>query len=203
MIRNLLIKAMILCSLVITSAITCAAQGVQRNKAARVKPDLTGTWQLDYDKSNIGKPAKGSSTAEVKIKIVHSEPELKMHRMFYRDNQPATLDLTYFTDGRGETNQTTMYVTDNPGSARQQSGADVTKSKTRWSGDKLVTRSLVRNILSGRVVEYEVVDEWKLSADGKTLTQTTQWIYQPDSLRKSIYIPSRAPDAKRVYNRIS
>jgi hypothetical protein len=198
--RVLILKLTSLCVVIFACALVCPAQNNQKTNASKAKPDLSGTWLLEWDKGSVG---KSSSTIEVKLKIVHSEPEIKIHRMINRNGQSTPLDFTYFTDGRGESNQTTMYVTTNPGSKNLPDRPEYTKSQTRWSGGKVVTRSLVRNILGGRVIEHEVVDEWKLSGDGKTLTQTTRWIYQPDPFGKSIYVPSGAPDTKRVYIRIS
>ena len=75
------------------------------------------------------------------------------------------------------------------------------KSKTTWSGNKLVTRSTLRSLIAGRELEFDIIDEWKLSQDGKTLTQTSRTVFNPDS-STGVFIPANRPDIKRVYNRV-
>jgi hypothetical protein len=53
------------------------------------------------------------------------------------------------------------------------------------------------------VFEEDLVDEWKLSADGKTLTQTTRHKMLPTSSDGAIFTPANRPDDKRVYTLIS
>jgi len=48
------------------------------------------------------------------------------------------------------------------------------------------------------VVDVEQIDEWKLSADGKVLTQTSRVSLQKGD---AAFIPAMALDRKRVYNR--
>jgi hypothetical protein len=64
----------------------------------------------------------------------------------------------------------------------------------------VITRAIIHSVVGGHVVEYDVTDEWKLSKDGKTLTQTTRLNLRQDSM-SNIYIPSGRPDIKRVYRR--
>ena len=49
------------------------------------------------------------------------------------------------------------------------------------------------------MLEYELIDEWKLSADGKTLTQTSRMVFQQTS---NAFFPFGVPETKRVYNRV-
>ncbi len=78
---------------------------------------------------------------------------------------------------------------------------DVTKSKTTWSGNKLVTRSTLRSLIAGRVLEFDIIDEWKLSQDSKTLRQTSRTVFRQDT-SGGVFVPANRPDTKRVYNRV-
>lgn len=53
---------------------------------------------------------------------------------------------------------------------------------------------------SARLIEFELVDEWKLSPDGKILTQRTRTVYLQSP--GGTFLPAMAPDKKRVYNRV-
>lgn len=90
-------------------------------------------------------------------------------------------------------------LTTNPGAPPRDPHKEI-KSSTRWSGNKIVTRSMLQLQAGGRVIEFELVDEWKLSSDGKTLTQATRTVYLQSSA--GAFIPAVAPDKKRVYNRV-
>ncbi len=107
----------------------------------------------------------------------------------------------YYSDGRGETNPTIMFLSTGTDMNRQGTDKDTTKSKTSWSGNKLVTRTTLSNLIAGRRLEFEVVDEWKLSKDGKVLTQTSKTIFRQDSAN-AVFIPASRPDSKKVYARL-
>ena len=49
----------------------------------------------------------------------------------------------------------------------------------------------------GHMLEYELVDEWKLSRDGKVLTKTSRTIFQQSD---AVFVPAM-PATKKVYNR--
>src|SRR6266550_9215081 len=141
-------------------------------KTAKSRPDLTGTWLLDPSRSNVGP----SRTPDRPLKITHHDPEFRITRMIEHNGQVTGQDLIYYTDGRSETNPTTMFLSTSTDMNPQGHDKDVTKSKTSWSGNKLVTRSSLRSLIAGRVLQFEIVDEWKLSQDGKTLTQTSRTV---------------------------
>jgi hypothetical protein len=48
------------------------------------------------------------------------------------------------------------------------------------------------------VVEFELIEEWKLSRDGNVLTKTTRTVFQQSD---TVFVPVTAPDKKTVYNR--
>ena len=161
------------------------------------KPDVSGSWLLDVKKSNsVGL----TSRPDFPVKISHQDPELRLTLASESKGQLVERESVYFTDGRGEENQATTMLTTNPGAPPRDLQKEKTKSTTRWSGNKIVTRSLLQLQAGGRVIEFELIDEWKLSADGKTLTQTTKTVYLQSS--GGAFIPAMAPDKKRVYNRV-
>jgi hypothetical protein len=184
------IFALISLCVVITSA-----QGKQ--KTTKAKPDFTGKWLLDRAKSNVG----SSATPDQPIKIVHHDAEIRITHMAQSGGPVAERNLVYYTDGRGETNPTTVFLSTGTDVSSKGPGKDVTKSKTAWSGNKIVTRSKLRDLIAGRALEFDVIDEWKLAPDGKTLTQTSRTVFNPDS-SAGVFVPARQPDIKRVYNRV-
>ena len=135
------------------------------------------------------------------MKIVHHDPELRVTHQTERNGQINTRDFLYYTDDRGETNPTTMFLSTGTDMNRQGADKDTTRSKPSWSGNKLVTRTTLSSVIAGRRMEFEVVDEWKLSSDGKSLTQTSKTLFRQDA-SEGLFIPARRPDTKRVYNRV-
>lgn len=177
--------------------VTIVAIGYGQGSGKR--PDLSGTWEFDRNRSNVGKSSKSSDPPE-KITIAYHDPELKIHRTVFINGQSAESEAIYFTDGRGETNPTTAWLTTNPGSAADR--PPETKSKTSWSGNKIVTRSTVRPRAGTATLEFEIIIEWKVSTDGKTLTQTTHTVAQRDPMSNSVFV-SGGRDLKAVYNLVS
>ena len=160
------------------------------------KPDFTGSWLLDQKKSDDS----GLTTRpDLPIKITHQEPEFRITRSSEKNGQIVEHDFIYFTDGRGEENEATALLTTNPSGAKADDLKNrVTKSKTKWNGNKIVTRAVLRMDVAGHFVEFEQVEEWKISDDGKVLTQTSRVIFQNSD---TAFVPAMAPDKKRVYNR--
>lgn len=171
------------------------AQGKQ--KTTRPKSDFTGTWLLDRAKSNIGPPL----VPDQPLKIVHHDPEVRITHRVQNNGQSTEKDFVYYSDSRGETNPTTMFLSTGTDLNKPASDKDVTKSKTKWEGDKLVTRSTLRHVVAGHRLEFDIIDEWKLSRDGKTLTQTSRTVFRQD-VSDGIFVPANRPDNKRIYNRL-
>lgn len=169
---------------------------VKSQTKSQTKPDLSGSWLLDQKKSNDS----GLTTRpDLPIRIAHDDPEFRVTRPSESKGQIVERNFTYFTDGRGETNQATSGLTTNPSAAQaDRLKTRVAESKTKWSGKKIVTRMPLRLNVGGHVVEYEQIDEWKLSEDGKVLTQTSRLIFQNSN---AAFVPTLAQDKKRVYNR--
>jgi hypothetical protein len=167
-----------------------------QTKPAKPKPDFSGEWLLDLDKSD---KKLLPPRPDLPIKISHQDPELKVITTSESKGQMVERVFVYYTDGRGETNQATALLTTNPDAVKPGDiDKQVTKSKTSWRGDKVVTRATLRLVVGSHVLEYELVDEWKLSRDGKVLTKTSRTVFQQSD---TMFIPAMVPETKKVYNR--
>ena len=183
--------------LVFAMVISSSAGSGQENKG-QAKPDLNGTWKLDSTKSNAGDIGKPGEV----IKIVYSDPELRITRTFAVSGQSVQHDFVYLMNGKGEMNPATLFMAVDPrGKRSAELQNEQAKSKTKWQGDKIVTRSSVESRVGGMRLQYLVVDEWKMSADGKALTQTTKFQSDPDTVPS--FTPTPTPDQKRVYVLVS
>src|SRR5687768_3621548 len=107
------------------SACTAICLG-QTNKSAS-KPNLSGTWELDQKRSHFWK-SKSSSNSPEQMKITHADPELRITQRILVNGQMEERELTYYTDGRGETNPTTAYITTKTGVTSERPAK--TRSKT-------------------------------------------------------------------------
>jgi len=177
-------------------ALTAICFGQSNNTG---KPDLSGTWEFDAARSNLAK-SKNNSYLE-QIQITHHDPELIVRRKVIINSVPAERDLTYYTDGRGEKNPTTSWITTNPSS--DSSRPAQTQSKTTWSKDKIVTRSVSRFSASTMIIEFEIIDELRLSLDGQTLTKTTRTNPLRTVTGNGVFEGGRGTDLKVVYKLIS
>src|SRR5688572_974179 len=81
------------------------------NSQPKKQPDFSGTWLLDQKKSNDS----GLTTRpDLPIRISHHEPEFRVTRPTEKGGQIVEREFVYFTDGRGETNPLTSFITANP-----------------------------------------------------------------------------------------
>ena len=145
--------------------------------------------------------AKSKKSSPERIKITHHDPELTIRRKVSIDGVAEERDLIYYTDGRGETNPTTAWVTPKPGSESWR--PKETKSKTAWSKNKVVTRSVSQTFGGAAVFEFEVIDQWRLSSDGKTLTKTTKTVPNRNLTGNAAFVIGEGAEFKEVYKLIS
>ncbi len=166
-----------------------------QNKSAN-KLDYSGEWLLDLKKSD---EKAIPSRPDLPIKISHHDPELRITQTSEVNGKLVERESVYYTDERGETNQATTMITTNPGSVTPEDlEKQSTKSRTRWSGDKLITVSTLRLTAAGHVLEYDAIDEWKLSKDGQVLTKLSRLVYRGST---TVFVPALVPDTKKVYKR--
>lgn len=189
-------KSFIVFILIAVCAFTVLAND-DKKSAKPDQPNLTGTWLLDRKKSNVD----ASSRPNLPIKITHQNPEVKITRSSDRSGHVVETETVYYTDGRGETNPASMMLSTAQEINSKKLDNEVVRSKTRWSGKKLVTRSVLKNIVAGHILEFELVDEWKLSDDDQTLTLTSRTIFRSAS-QNTIFVPAVEPEHKSVYHRV-
>jgi len=136
-----------------------------------VKPDLSGTWELDSGHSSL---ASFRINSPEQIKITHHDPTLIIRQKVIINGAPQEREVTYYTDGSGERNPSTDWLTTNPGSNGFKPSD--TASKTTWHKDKIVTRSISRAYAGSEIMDLEIIDGLKLSSDGQTLIRTTRFV---------------------------
>jgi len=117
--------------------------------------DFSGKWSLE---SKNGNNVTGDKTT---LTISQTGPEIKVVQESSQGGTPR--ELTYYADGRGETNPS-------------DSGGQPFHSVTSWKKNALVIKfSLPSTRANNNVVVNERIDEWTISKDGRTLTQTSSF----------------------------
>lgn len=170
-------KLLVCLCAVVLAALVAGAQN-DKNKS-KPKPDLNGSWVIDKSKSSFGRfsqsvLAKGEQT----MTIVLKEPEFQVTRDLKAEGQEDKHGTwVYYTDGRGETNPAFP------------SGGEA-KSKTKWDGSKLVSKSSVTRQVKGNDIKMDIEEKWELSKDGKSLIDTI-----------TFSTPQAANEVKLVFNR--
>jgi hypothetical protein len=114
------------------------------------KPDFSGDWKMDVDKSVFPPPPVPAPTAMTR-KIEHKDPDISVNESSSSPQGDMTVTMKYSTDGKETTNSLM--------------GNDV-KSKAVWEGKILVITS---NANFGGT-DVKLIDKWTLAEDGKTLT---------------------------------
>jgi|HubBroStandDraft_4_1064222.scaffolds.fasta_scaffold148252_2 hypothetical protein len=116
------------------------------------KPDFSGEWKMDADKSQFpaGMPAPTAMTR----KIDHKDPNLSVNTSQSGPQGDMNMEAKYSTDGKETTNS--------------MMGNDV-KSKAAWEGKTLVISSIAN--FGG--TDIKLTNKWTLAEDGKTLTDVT------------------------------
>lgn len=129
-----------------------------KNSKTTAIPDLSGVWALDRSQSEIDPRLK---EPDYVLTIVHKEPEIRLTRTFEKNGRKFNEETIYYTDGRPEFHA---------------HGGYNSEPETRWRGKKLV-RKVVTSPNGGgsgifTTLPIVMVEEFVLSADGKTLTPT-------------------------------
>jgi len=115
----------------------------------------------------------------VTLTISHKEPELRISSKTSFKGKETNLESIYFTDGRGEKSKSRFQSLISLGLPGQIEGLQrsdsETKSKTKWEGNKLVTRSSIIFLVQGNRIDLDLTEARELSPDGKTLTIATSF----------------------------
>jgi len=122
---------------------------------AQTKPDFSGDWKLNKEKSDFGPiPAPDSMS----LKIEHHDPDLKV--------------TTHATGGpQGDIDYEAKYTTDGKECANQFGDRVKLKSKLVWDGATLV----IDSNMDASEMQLTIKGRWTLSEDGKSLTQTAHF----------------------------
>lgn len=190
-------KKEVICLAVLSFTLLCPGSNIGNGSQKKAPPDLSGTWQLEKSKGNYVKYSGLKPEADLILIIFHADPEIKVTRKSLWRGEERIQELIYYSDERGERGST--FINGLEG-----------KSRSRWDGNKFVTRFTATSKNIGRGgVNFDVIQEWKLSDDGKTLTQT-EWAKQtsvPGKLSSDItyeILKHMGPtEIKRVFKRIS
>jgi len=113
--------------------------------AAQTKPNFSGSWKLNREKSKF---AGGGGPDSLLIKIDHKEPAFAEDWSMSTQNGDRSFQAKYTTDGK-EMEQEVM--------------GQMARTKAKWDGDALV----VEWRSEGRFFIRKIT----LSADGKTMTK--------------------------------
>lgn len=112
------------------------------------KPNFSGDWKLDTDKSTFGPMPPPSSMTR---KVEHNDPSLNLVEARSGPQGDQNLTFKYSTDGKETTNELM---------------GNQVKSTAAWDGSTLVIN--MKADFGGN--EIKLTDKWTLSEDGKVLT---------------------------------
>jgi hypothetical protein len=159
-------------------ASVCAAQGGDKKSGDKTPPDLSGTWSLDKKKSDIGFGMK-AEFADVTLSISQGESEVRITKKIREGGRETTSESAYRLGGEATA-----------------AGGGKARAVSKWSGRRLVTKlSIQIGGPGGRAADTATVEEWEVSKDGRTLTQTVTTPGVPNLLpaSKSRIVFNRVP----------
>ena len=120
--------------------------------SADTKPDFSGEWKLNIDKSNFGPmPPPESETRTIQ----HADPSLSVKSVRVGGMGDVTTDMKFTTDGKESVNN-----------VKPPNGDIEIKTTMNWEGKTLVAKNKLQ--IQGMDITSE--EHWDLSEDGKTLT---------------------------------
>lgn len=136
-------------------ATLCAVLGMAAVASAQPAPDFSGTWTLNTSKGkNLGMVAAIQET----VTIAQTKDKL-------------TVDFASTFQGRTTNRQVNYDLTGKP-VANEGAMGDKAETVAKWDGSKLVVTWTSEGAIAGTKVVK--TDTHSLSADGKTMTVTTQ-----------------------------
>ncbi len=145
---------------------------------AQEKPNLSGTWVLDKEKSDppgMGMGGRGGFSPDITLIIEHQEPVLKIKRIIKTERGEQVQELVYTTDGKENKN---------PG----MRGGEF-RSKTRWDKGALVTKGTQTVESPMGTIDLEIIETRTLSEDGKTLVIETRTVTpQGERTRRQVFV---------------
>lgn len=147
--------------LLIVCPAVCPTSLCAQDSASDAKPNFSGRWRMDKDKSNFAT----FQAPDIVVQVVDQRgPTMNVHTVETRGKQTNTADVSYFTDGSTSSNII---------NGRQA------ESKAFWDGNALNIRTTEKDSKGEDVV---IEDRWELSDDGKTLNRTSHIITSKGSV---------------------
>lgn len=128
--------------IVVAFGLACATALAQK------KPNFSGEWNINLEKSDFG---SWPAPSKYERKIDHEEPNLHTVTTQVGQRGEFTSEMKYTTDGQECTNTIRDFVI---------------KSTAKWDGNTLVIES--KGDMQGN--EFTWTEKWNLSEEGKTLT---------------------------------
>ena len=142
--------------------------------SAQPRPDFSGTWTLDTDKSDPvrgpgGGPTGGGQVGPVTLRITQTATELTIER----SAGDRTMKAVYKLDGSETVNQ-------GPRGGEQ-------RSRSRWEGSALVTESVQQMSTPRGDVTIEIKETRTLQDDGTLLLVTVTRSPRGENTRKAVF----------------
>jgi hypothetical protein len=117
--------------------------------SAQSKPNFTGEWTMNFEKSKFGENYR--APAKWVDKVVQKENELTIDRLELTHAGKRTGQLFYTTYGKESANEVM---------------GNIVRSVVKWDGQDLT----FHHVSKFNEKEITLDDRWTLSADGKTLS---------------------------------
>lgn len=165
----------------------CGGQAVTQSSTSVSAVNLTGAWTLDMKASDFGGDKKELVYDSMTLLIAQDGPVLKISRTIGQKKKARTQSLTYYTDGRGETNPATF-------------GTGQIQSKTLWQANIVITKGTQSTQTFGDVLISDVTDKWELSDDGNTLIEYSS-SSSPRSKFGNVNMPVGPLNMRRVFRK--
>lgn len=134
--------------LTILSVVTALA-GASIAAQTAAKPDFSGVWKLNLQKSKLQIPAPDSGV----FRIEHKEPIFHLSRTFVKSGQEDTWTVDFTTDGK---------------EVVEEEKTETFRGRLSWKGNDLLLDSTIS--IGGRTATNTVT--YHLSEDGLTMTAT-------------------------------
>jgi|ERR1017187_42466 RimJ/RimL family protein N-acetyltransferase len=140
---------------------------MQRLKSSHLRPDFTGIWRANLEKSIL----RGPAPREILHRIEHRDPHLDQEILLAQaSGNEQRLIFSYNTTGDETTNSI---------------GARTARTRAWWDGAELVIESWLET--PDRQLHFK--DHWSLSDDGETLTMA----HRDDDLAGQIVLHNKTP----------
>lgn len=129
------------------------------------KPNFSGTWKLNREKSVFpdmgGGQGGGRMAGEMTRVIVHQDPNLEIKTtMQGRDGNPMTMEVKLTTDGKEVVNKT---------QGRGGMGGGTATSKGSWEGGNFVVKTVRQISTPNGDITINSTETYTLAEDGKSM----------------------------------